>query len=66
MELSAMAVTLACIYPFIRNVDDLFSISTELIIVTAAIVLLASEAHESRCGQPRLVFKASSSIQRVV
>ncbi|CAM9472942.1 unnamed protein product [Ectocarpus fasciculatus] len=35
------AVTLAIIYPFIRNVDDLFSISKELAIVTVAIVCLA-------------------------
>ncbi|CAB1121467.1 unnamed protein product [Ectocarpus sp. CCAP 1310/34] len=35
------AVTLACIYPFIRNVDDLFNISKELFLVTVAIVCLA-------------------------
>ncbi|CBN75977.1 hypothetical protein Esi_0264_0002 [Ectocarpus siliculosus] len=37
----AFAVVQACIYPFIRNVDDLFSISKELAIVTAAVILLA-------------------------
>lgn len=37
------AVTLACIYPFIRNVDDLFSISKELFMVTVAILCLAGE-----------------------
>lgn len=37
------AVTLACIYPFIRNVDDLFNISKELFLVTVAIVCLAGE-----------------------
>ncbi|CAM9463438.1 unnamed protein product [Ectocarpus sp. 4 AP-2014] len=40
IEARVLAVALACIYPFIRNVDDLFSISTELIIVTATIVLI--------------------------
>ncbi|CAM9365664.1 unnamed protein product [Ectocarpus fasciculatus] len=40
IEARVLAVTLACIYPFIRNVDDLFSISTELIIVTVTIVLI--------------------------
>ncbi|CAM9581548.1 unnamed protein product, partial [Hapterophycus canaliculatus] len=37
----AFAGVLACVYPFIRKVDDLFNISTELIIVTVIIVLLA-------------------------
>ncbi|CBJ31485.1 hypothetical protein Esi_0260_0003 [Ectocarpus siliculosus] len=40
IEARVLAVALACIYPFIRNVDDLFSISTELIIVTATIGLI--------------------------
>ncbi|CAM9379715.1 unnamed protein product [Ectocarpus sp. 6 AP-2014] len=42
-HLSAFAVVLVCIFPLIRNVDDLFSISKELIIVTAAVVILAIE-----------------------
>ncbi|CAM9250281.1 unnamed protein product [Ectocarpus fasciculatus] len=42
IEARVLAVTLACIYPFIRNVDDLFSISTELIIVTVTIVLITT------------------------
>eukprot|EP00752_Nemacystus_decipiens_P003194 g2955.t1 len=37
----AFAVILACIYPFIRKVDDLFNISKELALVTVAIILLA-------------------------
>ncbi|CAN0329948.1 unnamed protein product, partial [Ectocarpus sp. 8 AP-2014] len=40
-EALVFAVTLACIYPFIRNVDDLFNISKELFLVTVAIVCLA-------------------------
>ncbi|CBJ33441.1 expressed unknown protein [Ectocarpus siliculosus] len=40
-EALVFAVTLACIYPFIRNVDDLFNISKELLLVTVAIVCLA-------------------------
>ncbi|CAM9489328.1 unnamed protein product [Ectocarpus sp. 12 AP-2014] len=40
-ESIAFAVVQACIYPFIRNVDDLFSISKELAVVTAATILLA-------------------------
>ncbi|CAM9379568.1 unnamed protein product [Ectocarpus sp. 6 AP-2014] len=40
IEARVLALALACIYPFIRNVDDLFSISTELIIVTATIGLI--------------------------
>jgi len=44
----AFAVVQACLYPFIRKVDDLFSISTELAIVTAAVGLLAREkSHEN-------------------
>ncbi|CBJ31489.1 hypothetical protein Esi_0260_0013 [Ectocarpus siliculosus] len=42
IEARVLAVALACIYPFIRNVDDLFSISTELIIVTATIGLITT------------------------
>ncbi|CAM9379421.1 unnamed protein product [Ectocarpus sp. 6 AP-2014] len=37
-----LAVTLVCIYPFIRNVDDLFNISTELITVTVTIVVVTT------------------------
>eukprot|EP00752_Nemacystus_decipiens_P003432 g3173.t1 len=36
----AFAVILACLYPFIRKVDDLFNISKELIAVTVVIMLL--------------------------
>ncbi|CAN0055950.1 unnamed protein product, partial [Hapterophycus canaliculatus] len=34
---------LACIFPFIRKVDDLFNISTELVIVTALLLILSSK-----------------------
>ncbi|CAM9554972.1 unnamed protein product [Scytosiphon promiscuus] len=37
----AFTVCLACIYPFIRKVDDLFNISTELIVVTALLLVLS-------------------------
>lgn len=40
---------LACIYPFIRNVDDLFNISTELAVVTVAIMALARKTTEMLC-----------------
>lgn len=48
----AFAAILACIYPFIRKVDDLFNISTELAIVTVAIVLLARKLQTHRISQP--------------
>eukprot|EP00752_Nemacystus_decipiens_P003193 g2954.t1 len=35
------AASLACIYPFIRRVDDLFNISKELVIVTALLLILS-------------------------
>ncbi|CAB1121470.1 unnamed protein product [Ectocarpus sp. CCAP 1310/34] len=40
-----LAVMLVCIYPFIRNVDDLFNISKELITVTVTIAVVTCEAH---------------------
>ena len=46
----AFAATLACIYPFIRKVDDLFNISTELIVVTVAVVVLACEMEGIESG----------------
>ncbi|CAB1098187.1 unnamed protein product [Ectocarpus sp. CCAP 1310/34] len=52
IEARVLAVALACIYPFIRNVDDLFSISTELIIVTATIVLITSEEVDGQWWGP--------------
>lgn len=47
-----LAVVLVCIYPFIRNVDDLFNISTELITVTVTIVVVTGEAHRSQQLRP--------------
>ncbi|CAM9457898.1 unnamed protein product [Ectocarpus sp. 13 AM-2016] len=37
-----LALMLVCIYPFIRNVDDLFNISTELITVTVTIAVVTT------------------------
>ncbi|CAM9574851.1 unnamed protein product, partial [Ectocarpus sp. 8 AP-2014] len=57
IEARVLAVALACIYPFIRNVDDLFSISTELIIVTATIGLITIvqeiDGHWAGCYERR-------------
>ncbi|CAM9153754.1 unnamed protein product, partial [Sphacelaria rigidula] len=40
MESSVLVFILAALYPFIRKVDDIFSISRELTIVTAAFLVL--------------------------
>lgn len=54
----AFAAILASIYPFIRKVDDLFNISTELAIVTVAVILLARKLQTHRKSQLAACFSA--------
>lgn len=44
----AFAAVLGSIYPFIRKVDDLFNISTELAIVMVTVAVLASKTHTKK------------------